>query len=225
MIVRTVAAEFRVTRTTGVDAYHRGEYRRAWSVLYPMAQNGDPIGQYYVGAMFHFGQGTERDAEAAARWYRLAADQGIAGAQRNLGVLYEDGTGRRRDLAKAAKWYGRAAKRGDALAQHNLAALYSEGRGVAEDDAEAARLLTEAAAQGDAPSQVALALRCHFGVGVEPDPAAAFAWINVAVRHTADGDEQQRAAWIRDLLTRRIDAAARAQGMLRASRWRRGGPV
>ena len=32
------------------------------------------------------------DAEAA-RWYRLAADQGHAGAQYNLGLMYANGRG------------------------------------------------------------------------------------------------------------------------------------
>ncbi len=47
------------------------------------------------------------DAEAAARWYRKAADQGHASAQFNLGSMYERGRGVPQDDAAALKWYRR----------------------------------------------------------------------------------------------------------------------
>ena len=41
----------------------------------------------------------------AAKWFRKAADQGIALAQANLGLCYEKGEGVPRDIAEAMKWY------------------------------------------------------------------------------------------------------------------------
>jgi hypothetical protein len=39
--------------------------------------------------MHHFADGAEQDYEEAARWYRLAGNQGDAEAQRNLGILLQ----------------------------------------------------------------------------------------------------------------------------------------
>lgn len=222
MHVFTVARDFRSARSAGIEAYHRGDFARAWAILRDSAERGDAQAQYYVGAMYHFGQGIEADPATAALWYRRAADQGVPGAQRNLGVLFEDGLGTRRDTNEAASWYRRAADQGDTLALHNLAMLYGEGLGVPEDDAEASRLLSRAAAQGDTLSQVALALRRHFGVGVPADPVIAYAWLCVAVRASPRGDERDRAIWLRDLLARGLDDAAKADGAARAARWRSG---
>ena len=46
------------------------------------------------------------------KWYRKAADQGLAEAQYNLGVAYLEGSGVGKDRAEAAKWFRRAADQG-----------------------------------------------------------------------------------------------------------------
>ena len=43
--------------------------------------------------MYHHGYGVIEDHKAAAKWYRLAAEQGIAEAQYNLGLMYDIGLG------------------------------------------------------------------------------------------------------------------------------------
>jgi len=48
----------------------------------------------------------------AAKWYRLAADQGDAGAQYNLGTMYDFGRGVRQNYAEAVRWYRFAAGQG-----------------------------------------------------------------------------------------------------------------
>jgi TPR repeat protein len=70
--------------------------------------------------MYANGEGVPKDsAEAAKRW-RLAADQGLAGAQFNLGWMYQLGYGVPKDSAKAAKWYRKAVKQGHAEAKAKL---------------------------------------------------------------------------------------------------------
>ena len=73
------------------------------------------------------------------RWYRLAAEQGLASAQYNLGVMYDNGAGVLKDNAEAARWYRLAAEQGDADAQSNLGVMYANGEGVLKDAAEAVR--------------------------------------------------------------------------------------
>ncbi len=44
--------------------------------------------QNNLAAMYAYGQGVPRASPRAARWQRLAADQGYAIAQYNLGMMY-----------------------------------------------------------------------------------------------------------------------------------------
>jgi uncharacterized protein len=55
--------------------------------------------------MYEFGNGVLKDATEAARWYRLAAEQGTARAQSNLGVLYANGNGVLKDAVAAHMWF------------------------------------------------------------------------------------------------------------------------
>ena len=43
--------------------------------------------------MYATGRGVPEDDAEAVRWYRLAADQGDAGAQHNLGLMYATAQG------------------------------------------------------------------------------------------------------------------------------------
>jgi TPR repeat protein len=66
-----------------------------------------------LGCAFETGtHGVEKDEHEAAKWYRLAADQGHAVAQYSLGVCYSNGTGVVKDEREAVKWYRLAADQG-----------------------------------------------------------------------------------------------------------------
>ena len=89
------------------------------------------------------------DAEAV-KWYRLAAEQGHAGAQYDLGLIYDNGEGVVQDQDAALKWYRMAADQGHAWAQSNLGIKYAEGQGVPQDYVRAYMWWNLAAAKGDA---------------------------------------------------------------------------
>jgi TPR repeat protein len=84
--------------------------------------------------MYALGQGVAKDSAEAARWYRKAAEQGHAAAQKNLGVMYAHGEGVPQDYAEAYKWANLAAagavepgrKAGE------LVEVYMSPRGTAE---------------------------------------------------------------------------------------------
>jgi TPR repeat protein len=59
--------------------------------------------------MYHTGQGVAQDYEAAATWYRMAAEQGLTSAQTNLAAMYDLGLGVPEDYVQAHKWYNLAA--------------------------------------------------------------------------------------------------------------------
>ena len=59
----------------------------------------------------------------AAKWYRKAAEQGLAGAQYCLGACYNNGEGVEQDFEEAAKWFRKAAEQGDEYAKKALERL------------------------------------------------------------------------------------------------------
>ena len=113
-----------------------------------VAEKGDAEAQCLLGELYA-GEGVTKDEVEAAKWYRKAAEQGLALAQNNLGVMYDHGLGVPMDEAEAVKWYRKAAEQGDPKAQTNLGLKYASGRVVPKDETEAYKWLLLAGAQGD----------------------------------------------------------------------------
>ena len=63
--------------------------------------------------MYANGEGVPEDDAEAVKWYRLAADQGDAGAQNSLGYMYANGMGVPEDYVTAYAWWNIAAVSGD----------------------------------------------------------------------------------------------------------------
>ena len=89
----------------------------------------------------------EQEQAEAIQLYRLAAEQGIAGAQCRLGVMYAEGRGVARDDRESVRWFRLAAEQGDAEAQGGLGLAYGTGRGVPQDFVASHMWMTLAAAQ------------------------------------------------------------------------------
>ena len=70
-----------------------------------LAKEGDPRAAYDLATLYARGDEIPRDFFQAARWFRKAADQGIAGAQYNLGVLYQQGVGVEQNMGEAVRLY------------------------------------------------------------------------------------------------------------------------
>lgn len=87
--------------------------------------------------MYNEGKGIPQDYTEAAKWYQLAAQQGVAPAQFNLGNMYRKGQGVPKDYAEAVKWYRLAAQQGEAKAQYILGYMYENGKGVPKDNVRA----------------------------------------------------------------------------------------
>jgi TPR repeat protein len=170
--------------------------------------------------MYANGKGVPQDNKEAAKWYRLAAEQGHADAQYNLGLMYANGKGVPEDANEAVKWFRLAAEQGHDDAQYNLRVMYAEGRGVPECDKEALtetgnpprdvdiKLYRKAADQGDAEAQYNLGRRYENGDGVLQDYVQSYAWFNLA---SANGDAEAKQA--RNNLAKKMtpEQIARAQ--------------
>ena len=142
----------------GFEATTRGDYKIAFKLWLPLAEQGYASAQFNLGLMYSKGRGVKQDDFEAVKWYRQAAEQGYAQAQYNLGVMYYNGRGVKQDDFEAVKWYRKAAEQGDADAQANLGSAYGAGRGVRQDYAEAVKWVKKAAENGSADGQFKLGL-------------------------------------------------------------------
>ena len=114
-------------------AYQRGDFATALRLWSPLAEQGEPYAQYYLGLMYSLGYGAPQDDAASVKWYRMAADQGDPRAQANLGIMYENARGVPKDYVRAAALYRKGADQGYSFAQFNLGVMYEMGRGVPQD--------------------------------------------------------------------------------------------
>jgi S1-C subfamily serine protease len=91
--------------------------------------------------MHYNGEGMPKNARAARKWYRKAADKRNVEAQHKLALLYLKGEGVRRDEVEACKWFLVAAQEGDSTAVEDY--LILQDRLNSNQRANAARLSAE----------------------------------------------------------------------------------
>ena len=138
----------------GYLAFRKGYYHRAMRYWLPIAEQGHPESQYYMGVLHEEGNLDFKDVAKAFSWYRLAALAGHSGAQHNLAVAYVRGEGIGKDIKRAINWWLKAAHQGNADSQYNLGIIYAMGAdGVAQDMVKAERWWLKAAQRGDALAQ------------------------------------------------------------------------
>lgn len=126
-----------------------------------------------IGLAYTKGLGVVQDDAEAARWFRKAADKGLADAQSRLGIMYTRGQGVLQDDVEAARLYRLAAEQGDVFAQANLGLMCAKGQGVPQDDVEASRWFRLAAEKGNVLALHNLGVMYAKGLGVPQDYAEA----------------------------------------------------
>lgn len=141
-----------------------------------LAEQGNAIAQFLLGAKYATGDGVPKDSSKAAEWFLKAAAQGHAESQFRLARMYAFGEGVPKDEAKAASWYEKAAVQGHVRAQGVIGDLYYQGKGVPQDNTIAVRWLQKAADQGDETAQGNLGAMYASGEGVPKDRSKATEW-------------------------------------------------
>jgi TPR repeat protein len=114
-------------------------------------QDHEAVRHFNLGAAYARGDsGLPQDERQAAHYYKLAADEGHAGAQFVLGLTYAKGSGvLPQDDREAVRLFKLAADQGNDWAQYSLGLFYAEGLGgLPQDEREAARLFKLASDQG-----------------------------------------------------------------------------
>jgi TPR repeat protein len=107
---------------------------------FPAVQNA-PGGEALAAGIRAYDVG---DHERALKYFRAAADEGLADAQYYTGLMYSEGEGTPHNYAEAAKWYEKAGAQNQPDALFALAKLYVIGGGVPADAAKAIELYERA---------------------------------------------------------------------------------
>lgn len=203
----------------GAAAFKQKNYELAHT-KFKLAENkfrrqsltGDAHAQYMLGTMYYMslldtqlsvGAWDEVNTEAernteAAKWFRLAANQGHAEAQYNLGVMYKKGYGVPQNKTEALKWIRLSANQGYAEAQSDLGEMYyfdnvklfnSSGiynpesipaQVVPQSYTESAKWFRLAANQGYAHAQYMLGSMYLDGLGVSKSYTTAVKWFRLS---------------------------------------------
>jgi uncharacterized protein len=129
---------------SGVEAWERGDYRRAVEEWRGPAIAGNPDAQFNLGQAHKLGRGVRADQALAEKWFRMAAVQGHEQAIANYAVLLFQ-AGRK---GEALPWLEKAAARGEARSQLVLGTMLFNGDGTPRDYPRAYALVSRAMAAG-----------------------------------------------------------------------------
>ena len=160
-----------------------------------------------------------KDFDAAAKWFRVAAEQDIPDAQQALATLYREGEGVPQDLKQAAHWLARASMLRHAPSMTEYAFAVYNGRGVPKDEKAGGHWFRLAALYGNPIAQNRLSYLLVNGLGgFQKDPVKAMAWHLYA---RARGDSSPEL----DAIFAQLPQSERetAQKILQA--WETGGPL
>lgn len=129
---------------SGVDAWARGDFKKAVEEWRGPATAGDAHAQFNLGQAYKLGRGVPLDPGLAESWFRKAALQGHEQASDNYGLaLFQ--SGRR---TEALPWLEKGASRGEARCQLVLGTMLFNGDGMPRDYPRAYALITRAVAAG-----------------------------------------------------------------------------
>ena len=129
---------------SGVDAWSRGEYKKAVDLWRAPAVAGDADAQFNLGQAYKLGRGVPADVAQAEQWYRKAATQGHRQAEDNLGLALFQNNKR----AEAVQWLEKSVARGEPRAQFVLGTMLFNGDVVTRDWVRAYALMVRANSTG-----------------------------------------------------------------------------
>ena len=75
------------TLEDAINAYEKGDYKTAVHIFTKLAKQGSAEAQFHLGVCYENGLGVKQSYEEAVKWYRKAAEQGFAPAQKVLKIL------------------------------------------------------------------------------------------------------------------------------------------
>ncbi|MEZ6023192.1 MAG: tetratricopeptide repeat protein [Hyphomonadaceae bacterium] len=179
----------------GIDAFEKGEWKRARRLLEDAADERRASGDYYLGLLYWRGLGGERDTRAAVACFERAALDAYPPAQTAYGMALRSGIGVPKDDAAAMTHFRSAAGAGDRDAMIQLATM-------SEPD-DARRWLLRAAELGHTPAMMNLS-----DLLMRKDAVDALAWLYTAVAVTGDDAARKCASKLaREMTAKEIETA------------------
>jgi uncharacterized protein len=134
----------------GWNAYEKKDYKTAYELWFPLAEQGNTKAQFFLGFMHDMGFGVTEDDKKALKFYKLAAEKSDSRAQFFTGFMYDFGQEDLKDKRKAVKWYQLATEQGYKQAKINIYKL------AKKNSPEALKILLNDAKNGSAEAQVSL---------------------------------------------------------------------
>lgn len=166
----------------GLSAYEDSEFGKAFQILMPLAESGNPQAQKFIAYMYDFGQGVDPNWDKAIKWYRLPAQEGDPFAQNNLATLLLD-----EFPEEAIQWYILSGNQGCPFAIEVLADIYSGHLSILgmtehqyRDDLKAISLYMKTAQNGSQSGCHRLGEMYAAGQGVSQDFNQAVFWYRKA---------------------------------------------
>jgi TPR repeat protein len=142
---------------------------------------------------------SSNDYNAALRWFRYAADRGVAAASFAIGLMYRDAKGVGQDHVVAMQSFQVAAEKGYVRALTAIGKQYLLGSGVPQNNTLAMSWFLKAANQGEIEAQARLAVMYTNGTGVQTDLAAAVAWYLKAIDPTNEAKQDIPGATLKQM--------------------------
>jgi uncharacterized protein len=166
-----------------------------------------------IGAMYASGAELPKNASAALKWYRRAADDGSREASVAVASILAAGPHpTEEEFAEARRRCEQAANHSYAPAAYCMALIYRRGLGVAKDPIETAKWLARAADLGHAQATLQLGEAYWKGDGVKPDLVTAYMWIWLAYNSKLAGAGEDEEAIRKQMNPKDIDKAKRRAG-------------
>lgn len=137
-----------------------------------------------LAKMYAEGRNVKVDHKRAFGLLNKAAQAGDAEAQNLLADFYYDGKGTDKNLKQALKWYQQSATQSYTDAEYSLGKMYVNGYGIKVNFKKGVEQFLKAAEKGHGMAQMDLAVAYYTGQGVDHDPITAYAWFNLASKHS-----------------------------------------
>lgn len=148
------------------------------------SDRGHPIAKYYLGIMYLYGWGTDRDLDKSVHYFIQSAQMGVPEAMLLAGTLFRDGIGVEKNIDAAINWFTLALESESSAteAKYELAKIYYNGVDGKKDYHQAYTLMEEAANAGD--------INAQFNLGVMMIHAVSYSeaekWLNMVLEKTDD---------------------------------------
>ena len=183
----------------GLNALTKKKYEKAFRILSPLAKDGNPSAQYYLGYLLSSGLGViknEKEADklrlSSIKIFREQAKNGNKEAISKLGRIFVETTDLENDdFMEELKWLKLASKNGCRESSFLIGNIYDTGEKPSVADKsnifpiknkkEAFKWFKISAEQGMAFGMINVAGWLRLGIGTEQNYKESFKWYNIAI--------------------------------------------